>query len=313
MNPTRRYLLLLPVTLLLFLFVNCGSSSGWLASVQVNPSSASIPAVGGTAQFQAIGGYQAPVSGKDITSQVVWSSSVEGVATVSSSGLATAVGEGTTTITAAGGNGSVVGTATLTVGSGSAPSHTLTSLTIIPATGIQKVNLVGETAQYIAIGNFTGSPATEDLTDQVTWSSSDVRVATINSAGLATAVGSCALYFQQQTTVTALAPQSTGGAVTGTSDLTVGQCGVNNLPSLTVYNVGQGGGTVTSSPAGINCGSGGGCTGNFVLNSTVTLTAVPAVGDVFGGWSANCQPDTSATCTLTMTDNATVGAIFNLP
>ncbi len=31
---------------------------------------------------------------------------------------------------------------------------------------------------------------TQDMTNQVTWMSSDVRVATINSAGLATAIGS---------------------------------------------------------------------------------------------------------------------------
>jgi hypothetical protein len=45
----------------------------------------------------------------------------------------------------------------------------------------------------------------------------------------------------------------------------------------------------------------------------VILTAVPGSGSTFGGWSANCvaNPAVPTQCTLTMTDNATVGAIFN--
>ena len=215
---------------------------------------------------------------------------------------------GTTTIMATGGNGSITGTATLTVNLTGGGSNNLTSLTVIPASQI--LQQPGETAQYIAIGNFTGTPATQDMTNQVTWSSSDVLVAIINSAGLATAVGNCSQ--NQETTITALAPPSTGGAITGTATLTVGSCGSNNLPTLTVYKVGQGTGTVTSAPAGINCGSGAGCTANFVLNTPVSLTAVADSGSVFAGWSANCQPDQTSTCTLTMVNNETVGPIFNL-
>lgn len=89
-------------------------------------------------------------------------------------------------------------------------------------------------------------------------------------------------------------------------------------PSLTVYEFGQGTGNVVSSPIGINCipGNGAGCTGHFVLDTIVTLTAVPASGSVFGGWSANCLPAnaplTGGSCTIKMGDNGTVGAIFNL-
>lgn len=180
-RPYHHLLLCLLAIFLTLSLVNCGSSTGYLASIQVSPSSATIAGAGGTAQFQAIGSYAQPVSGKNLTSQVIWSSSVDSVATVSSAGLATGVAPGTTTITATGGNGSVVGTATLTVGTGTL-SHDLTSIDIIPGTGIQQVNLQGETAQYIAIGNYTGNPPTVDITDQVTWSSSDVRVATIDPA-----------------------------------------------------------------------------------------------------------------------------------
>ena len=308
---TGRLVLLCVALTALALLAGCATNAA-LTSIQVSPGTATVGA-GNTAQFTASGTYENSKKGSEYTqnvsSEVTWSSSVVSVATINSAGLATGVANGTTTITAT--DGAIVGTATLTVsGTGGGTGNTLTSITVIPAAGLQVVQDAGETAQFIAIGNYTGTPAAQDLTDQVTWSSSDVRVATINSAGLATAVGSCP--GGGITNITALAPPSSGGAVTGTSNLTVGSCGVNNLPTLTVYEVGQGSGTVTSMPAGIDCGSGGGCTGNFVLDSSVTLTAVPAAGSTFGGWSANCMPDNQPTCSLTMTNNATVGAIFNL-
>lgn len=322
---TGRSILQLSVLILVLLLAGC-TVSPYLTSIQVVPDSGTLQGAGATLQFKAVGTFSNrthPENTQDVTNQVTWSSSALSVATVSSTGLATGVSEGTTTITAAGVNGAIVGTATLTVGNGTGPTHNLTSLTIIPANGVQQVNLVGETAQYIAIGNFTGSPANQDMTNQVAWSSSDVRVATIDAGGLATAVGSCP--SGGTTTITAIATLSNGGVITGTSNLTVGSCGTNNLPSLTIYEFGQGTGMVVSSPGGIDCGSGAGCTGHFVLGAVVTLTASPSTGAVFGGFSANCVPVVpdpsscnkesdvrSCTCKLPMTDNATVGAIFNL-
>jgi hypothetical protein len=307
---TGRLVLLCSALIAVALLAGCATNAA-LTSIQVSPGTATVGA-GDTAQFTAIGTYSNSKKGthytQDLTSEVAWTSSAVSLATVNSAGLATGVSAGTTTITAT--DGGIIGTATLTVGGTSGgSSNTLTSISVIPTSQI--LNLVGETAQYIAIGNYSGTPSTQDLTDQVTWSSSDVRIATINTAGLATAVGNCG-GSNQQTTITALAPPSSGGAVTGTATLSLGSCGVNNLPALTVYKVGQGSGTVTSAPAGIDCGSGSGCTANFVLGAQVTLTAVPAAGSTFGGWSANCMPDNQPTCSLTMTNNATVGAIFNL-
>jgi len=43
-------------------------------------------------------------------------------------------------------------------------------------------------------------------------------------------------------------------------------------------------GKVTSSPAGINCGSGGACSASFTSASTVVLTARPSTGYTFAGW-----------------------------
>jgi len=304
---------LLAVVLTLLL-CQCGSTAV-LSSIQVIPQAgmASATRIGQTVQYQATGQYtngKHPGHSADITNQVTWTSSSVSVGTISASGLLTVAGPGSSTIVASmdGVTGTSDITSTATPGT-SGPVRTLTSLTIIPATGIQILTVLGETAQYIAIGSFTADPATQDMTDQVKWASSDVRVATINSSGLATAIGSG---LEGKTTITAMATSSTGAVITATSDLTVSSSGTNNLPSLTVYEVGQGTGTVTSAPSGISCGSGAGCTGHFVLNSTVSLTAVPANDSTFGGWSANCTPSNAPLCSLLMTDNATVGAIFNL-
>jgi hypothetical protein len=200
--------------------------------------------------------------------------------------------------------GGVTGVSTL--GVSAVAVHDLTSITIIPDQ--QPTTVVGEPAQFIAIGSYTTGPMTADITNQVSWKSSDVLVATINSSGLAlsNALGT--------TTITALATSSSGAAITGTSTLTVkvGPGGVT-LPQLSVYEVGLGKGTVTSTPAVINCSSAPGatCTGNFVLGSTVMLTATPAAGSTFGGWSSNCAVITANTCTVTMNNNQPVGAIFN--
>src|SRR3989442_16035895 len=51
--------------------------------------------------------------------------------------------------------------------------------------------------------------------------------------------------------------------------------------TLTVSKTDLGGGTVTSSPAGINCG--GTCSASYVSGTTVTLTATPDLLSGFGG------------------------------
>jgi hypothetical protein len=56
-----------------------------------------------------------------------------------------------------------------------------------------------------------------------------------------------------------------------------------NFHTFTAAKAGSGTGTVTSLPAGINCGSY--CSDTFVAGLPVTLTATPNSGSIFAGWS----------------------------
>jgi len=75
--------------------------------------------------------------------------------------------------------------------------------------------------------------------------------------------------------------------------------------TLTVAKTGTGSGTVTSSPAGLDCGST--CSAPFAAVS-VTLIATPAKGSYLAGWSGDCSG--KGKCTLTMSADHAVTARF---
>lgn len=81
-------------------------------------------------------------------------------------------------------------------------------------------------------------------------------------------------------------------------------------PTLTLTKAGTGTGTVTSSPAGLNCGTT--CVRDFAIGSTVTLTATPAAGSVFGGFSGCTTTPTDNTCTVAVDQAKAVTATFTL-
>ena len=85
-------------------------------------------------------------------------------------------------------------------------------------------------------------------------------------------------------------------------------CGSAASTSLvvTVVKSGAGFGTVLSSPAGIDCGAN--CVGSVGANQTVTLTATPASGSIFNGWSGGCTG--TDPCTITGNTSVSVTATF---
>lgn len=76
---------------------------------------------------------------------------------------------------------------------------------------------------------------------------------------------------------------------------------------LSVARAGTGSGSVTSSPAGINCG--GTCTSSFDQNSIVVLTAAAAGDSLFTGWSGACAG--TGTCQVTLDQARSVTAQFD--
>jgi hypothetical protein len=75
---------------------------------------------------------------------------------------------------------------------------------------------------------------------------------------------------------------------------------------LTIAKSGTGAGTVSSSPAGIDCG--GTCSGEFEGGTSVTLTATPATGSTFAGWSGDCTG--TGPCVVTVDAARSVTATF---
>jgi hypothetical protein len=76
---------------------------------------------------------------------------------------------------------------------------------------------------------------------------------------------------------------------------------------LTVTRNGTGKGAVTSSPAGISCGST--CKTSFETGQDVTLNAAAAAGSTFTGWSGDCS-GTETAAVVTMNSNKTCTATF---
>jgi len=91
------------------------------------------------------------------------------------------------------------------------------------------------------------------------------------------------------------------GACSGTGSCVVSMTAARSVTAtfnlvsytLTVSRAGSGGGSVTSSPSGIDCGSD--CSQSYTMGTSVTLTATPSAGSVFSGWSGRVRALAPAT------------------
>jgi uncharacterized protein YjdB len=180
-KPRRRWI---PVLSFIIVLSSCKGFfvDPTLKSVTVTPLTPSIEE-GSTEQMTATGTYD-DGSTKNITGSVSWSSDNAAVFTVSHSGLITANHAGTATVKATSATISGSTTVSVTVGN-------LSSITITPT---DATITSSETRQYTATGTLDNGSQV-DITDSVTWSSSNKSVATISSGGLATAQGTGTTYI----------------------------------------------------------------------------------------------------------------------
>jgi uncharacterized protein YjdB len=240
-------------------------TSATVASIAVSPANANI-ALGVAQQFTAVGTFSDGTT-QDITGVVTWKSSVNGVASITVSGLVSAVSVGTTTISAA--FGSSTGSAPLTVN-----ATNLSSLSITPVNGSIAQ---GTTLAFTAIGTFNDG-GTRNLTHQVAWSSSDTTVATIGTSnGIATG-------------------QSRVNLGTGVTIITAALGSVSASVNLTVTNAVLSSISIAPSTVTIPIGAQAGfkATGQFNDSSTQDI-------------SGNCQWTSTNTSVATVTSGAGFG------
>jgi trimeric autotransporter adhesin len=152
-----------------------------LVSIAIQQPSPVEIQLGNTVQFSAMGTYSDGTTA-DCTGQVIWNSSNAAIASISYSGLATAVTLGNTDITAAI-NGVISNVVFLEITPNAAPT-----LQSIAVSRMVVANLaVGKTQQFTAIGSYSDG-STPDITSQVNWMSTYTDIATISATGLATGI-----------------------------------------------------------------------------------------------------------------------------
>src|SRR5207249_4574113 len=134
----------------------------------------------------------------------------------------------------------------------------------------------------------------------------------------------CSASFTSGTAVTLTAAPAagsaftgwTGGGCTGTGICTVTLSAATSVTAtfalqpfaLTVTKSGAGSGTVTSTPTGISCGAT--CSASFTSGTAISLTAAPAAGSTFTGWSGSCTG--IGACNVTMSAARAVTATFTI-
>lgn len=222
---------------------------------------------------------------QSITSQVTWQSSDPTVATVSSSGLLTAVKAGNVTVTAS--LNSVSGNAGVTV-----TSAVLTAINVSMTTP----NVVaGGSEQLTATGVYSDN-SMQSLTTQVMWSSSDATVASVNAVGMLTAVKGGSV------TVTA-----TLGTISGTGNVVVNAATLTSITvSPALFSIASGQNKQLSALGVYSNGTSQDVTSQVTWNSQNTAAATVSSSGLVSGVAAG-----SAMITATM-GSATGSAVATI-
>jgi hypothetical protein len=174
--------------------------------------------------------------------------------------------------------------------------------------------------------SLSGIGTTQQYTITITKSGAGTGLVTSNPAGI-NCGADCSEVYNQGTSVTLTPTPDSGSTFTGwsgacsgtgacivsmTSDKTVTATFAQQQQeqnTLTVLKSGTGDGTVTSSPAGINCGSD--CSETYSKVQKVKLTAKADANSSFNGWSGGgCSG--KGTCTVTVNTQITVTATFDV-
>ena len=235
----------------------------------------------------------------------------------------TKAGSGSGTITS--NNGAINCGATCTA---SLDINTLVTLTPTPASGSTFAGWLGACTGLFPTDCQVTMSRARDVT--ASFSNATQLSLTVNKAGNGTGTVTsspagidcgvtCSASYVQNTLVNlqALADSSStftgwAGACSGTGACQVTMDAAKSVtatfagPILSVSKSGSG--TVTSTPAGIDCGAT--CSASFSPNQLVTLNASPAAGSNFAGWTGACSG--TGSCQVTMDFAKSVSASFSV-
>jgi hypothetical protein len=160
---------------------------------------------------------------------------------------------------------------------------------------------------FKAFGTYNHPPQTKDITNQVTWQSDTPQVAQVSSAGVVspnTSCGTANVFATFQDSPNDIVSNSAHIVVDGPASLGCPQGGASSNLAVTING---GTGTITSSPAGITCGTI--CAAQFTTGTTVTLTAAPTAPSTTVVWGG-CDSVSGTACTVFLQFNRTVTATF---
>jgi trimeric autotransporter adhesin len=211
-----------------------------LLSIAVTPANQNVP-VGGQQQYDAMGTYKNPdgtTGTTDVTTLVTWSAAPASVATITTGGLATAVGSGTATITAS--LNGVNGSTSMITG-----PPVPVSLTISPSA---PTIAVGNSDAFTATENWSDGTTGHPLSGTVTWTSGTPATASIlATSGLAVGLtaGTTQITASETVSGNTISGNTTLTVVTGTTHFAYvsNNAGTTPPPAIQWYSV-----STTTSP-----------------------------------------------------------------